>query len=98
MSRKCDLTGTRPQFGNNVSHSQRKTRRSFEPNLRSVKYKSEITGREYRLKITAKCMRTIEQKGGFDQFVLDANTSIMSNSARSVKKDIMKQHNKKILA
>lgn len=91
MSRKCDLTGVGVQFGNNVSHSQRKTRRSFEPNLRSVKYTSNITGQEYRLKLTAKCMRTIDKKGGFDEFILDADISLMSNVGKSIKLDIMKK-------
>lgn len=91
MSRRCDLTGVGVQFGNNVSHSQRKTRRSFEPNLRSAKYKSNITGQEYRVKLTAKCIRTIDKKGGFDEFILDADISVMSNVGKSIKLDVMKK-------
>jgi large subunit ribosomal protein L28 len=35
MSKKCDVTGKKLSFGNNVSHSNRKTRRTFNPNLHS---------------------------------------------------------------
>ena len=54
MSRKCELTGVGVQFGNNVSHSQRKTRRRFEPNIKIVKCLSEFTGQEYKLKVVAR--------------------------------------------
>ncbi|HJD59450.1 MAG TPA: 50S ribosomal protein L28, partial [Rickettsia endosymbiont of Omalisus fontisbellaquei] len=56
MSRKCELTGVGVLYGNNVSHSQRKTRRRFEPNLRSVKFTSDITAEGYRLSVNAKCI------------------------------------------
>ena len=56
MSRRCELTGINVQYGNNVSHSQRKTRRRFEPNIRTVAYSSELTGEKYRLKVVAKTM------------------------------------------
>lgn len=88
MSRKCELSGISVQYGNNVSHSQRKTRRRFEPNIRSVVYKSEITGEKYRIKVVAKTMRTIEKFGGFDSFMLKADESLMSIKAKKVKRAI----------
>ena len=94
MSRRCDLTGVGVQFGNNVSHSQRKTRRRFEPNLRKVTYKSVTTGQEYRLKITAKCMRTIDKLGGFDYFMMNAKSYKMSFKAKSIFKEIVKVQEK----
>jgi large subunit ribosomal protein L28 len=90
MSRRCELTGVGVQFGNNVSHSQRKTRRRFEPNLRVVKYKSELTNKEYALRITAKALRTIEKSGGFDGFMANAKACKMSDKAKSIKKEIIK--------
>ena len=90
MSRKCELTGVAVQYGNNVSHSQRKTRRRFEPNIKTVEYKSEITGQKYRLKIIARAMRSIEKNGGFDLFILKANDSMMSDKAKRVKRAIFK--------
>lgn len=92
MSRRCELTGIAVQYGNNVSHSQRKTRRRFEPNIRSVAYISELTGEKYRLKIVAKTMRTIEKIGGFDAFMLRAKDSFMSLKAKKVKKEISRKN------
>jgi len=90
MSRRCELTGVGVQFGNNVSHSQRKTRRRFEPNIKVVRCSSEITGQEYVLKIITRCMRSIEKAGGFDNFILNAKTCKMSEKAKSIRNTIKK--------
>ncbi|PCJ22981.1 MAG: 50S ribosomal protein L28 [Rickettsiales bacterium] len=95
MSRKCELTGVGVQYGNNVSHSQRKTRRRFEPNVKSVVYSSELTGEKYRMKIVVKTMRTIEKFGGFDAFMLGAKDSLMSIKAKKVKREIAKKQTEK---
>lgn len=91
MSRRCELTGVAVQYGNNVSHSQRKTRRRFEPNVRSVIYTSEVTGEKYKLKVVAKTMRTIEKLGGLDAFMLKAKASSMSLRAKKLKREITKK-------
>ena len=41
MSRKCELSGKKPMFGNNISHSHRKTRRKWVPNLQKKTFVSE---------------------------------------------------------
>ena len=91
MSRRCELTGVAVQYGNNVSHSQRKTRRRFEPNVRSVIYISEVTGEKYKLKVVAKTMRSIEKLGGLDAFMLKAKDTAMSIRAKRAKRDISKK-------
>ncbi|MDG1436205.1 MAG: 50S ribosomal protein L28 [Rickettsiaceae bacterium] len=91
MSRKCELTGVAVQYGNNVSHSQRKTRRRFEPNVRTVVYTSELTGEKYRFKVVAKAMRSVEKIGGFDNFMLKAKDTTMSLKAKRAKRDISKK-------
>lgn len=93
MSRKCELTGVAVQYGNKVSHSQRKTRRRFEPNIKTVLYKSEITGQSYRLKVVARAIRTVEKNGGFDAFILNAKADFMSDKAKRVKQEIFKKKN-----
>ncbi len=93
MSCKCELTGVNAQFGNKVSHSQRKTRRRFNPNVRIASYKSEITGQKYRLRIIAKTIRTIEKVGGFDAFMLKiSNDELLSARAKIIRKTIKKKH------
>lgn len=91
MSRKCELTGVAVQYGNNVSHSQRKTRRRFEPNVRSVLYTSELTGEKYRFKVVAKAIRSVEKLGGFDNFMLKVKDTTMSLKAKRAKRDISKK-------
>ncbi|HQX43144.1 MAG: 50S ribosomal protein L28 [Saprospiraceae bacterium] len=66
MSKVCDLTGTRPLFGNKVSHSNRKTKRRFNPNLQKKSFYVPETNEWVELKVTAKALRTIDKLGLFD--------------------------------
>ncbi len=91
MSRKCELTGVAVQYGNNVSHSCRRTRRRFEPNIRTVLYTSEVTGQKYRFKVAAKAMRTVEKIGSLDEFMLKAKTNNLSLRAKKLKNEIVKK-------
>ena len=46
MANFCELTGKKPMSGNNVSHSNNKTKRKFYPNIKEVSLKSEILKKE----------------------------------------------------
>jgi len=59
MSKVCQLTGARPKSGHNVSHSNRKTKRRFIPNLLTKKLYDEKTGVYVRVKMTARALRTL---------------------------------------
>ena len=63
MSRVCQVTGKRPAVGNKVSHSQRKTRRRFLPNLQSQRFWVETENRFVRLRVSPAGMRTIDKNG-----------------------------------
>ncbi len=63
MSKVCQVTGKRPVVGNNVSHSHRKTRRRFLPNLHTHRFWSEAENRFVKLRVTAAAMRIIDKKG-----------------------------------
>jgi len=63
MSRVCQITGKGPMSGNNVSHSNRKTRRRFLPNLHKRRIWCEELGQFLRLRISRKGLRTIDKKG-----------------------------------
>lgn len=63
MSKVCQLTGKRPITGNNVSHSNRKTKRRFLPNLHKKRYYIPETDKWVTLKVSAKAMRTINKLG-----------------------------------
>ncbi|MCB0611116.1 MAG: 50S ribosomal protein L28 [Lewinellaceae bacterium] len=63
MSKICQLTGKRPISGNNVSHSNRKTRRRFLPNLQKKRFFMPETGEWVTLKVSTSAMRTINKLG-----------------------------------
>ncbi len=56
MSRKCDICGKTVATGNNVSHSHKKTRRTFKPNLQPVKVMGK-NGKVKRLMVCTKCLK-----------------------------------------
>jgi large subunit ribosomal protein L28 len=95
MARSCDLTGTKVQFGNNVSHSKRKTRRKFLPNVQAATFESEYLGKLF-LKVTSRTLRTVDYKGGIDQFLLKASNRNLSESALKLKRKVKKLIAKKI--
>jgi large subunit ribosomal protein L28 len=63
MSRVCQLTGKRTSVGNNVSHSVRRTKRHFYPNLFWRNIKDPSTGLTLRLRLSAKAIKTLKKKG-----------------------------------
>jgi large subunit ribosomal protein L28 len=63
MSRVCQVTAKRPISGNNVSHSNRKTRRRFLPNLHRHRFWVESENRWIRLRVSTKGIRIIDKKG-----------------------------------
>ena len=73
MSRRCELTGKAVQTGHLVSHSNRKTKTRFLPNLCAVSLISDTLGRSVRLRIAAASLRSVEHRGGLDAFLLKAH-------------------------
>lgn len=63
MSKICQITGKKVITGNNVSHSNIRTRRTFEPNLQTKKFFVPETGEWITLKVSANGLRTINKKG-----------------------------------
>ncbi|MFI6150778.1 50S ribosomal protein L28 [Streptomyces sp. NPDC051109] len=63
MSAHCQLTGARPGFGNNISHSHRRTSRRFDPNIQTKRYWLPGEGRHVRLTLSAKAIKTIDAIG-----------------------------------
>lgn len=63
MARKCSISGKGPQFGNNVSHSHKKTRKKWSANIISKRIWVPEENRWVRVKISTKMLRTIYRKG-----------------------------------
>ncbi|MBA2503445.1 MAG: 50S ribosomal protein L28 [Pyrinomonadaceae bacterium] len=56
MAKRCEVCGKGPQFGNNVSHANNRTRRRFNPNLQSIRVARQAGGAE-RLKVCTSCIK-----------------------------------------
>lgn len=90
MSKICQLTGVKPLVGNNVSHSKRRTKRRFNPNLQDKRIYIKELNKWVKLRLSTKAMRNIEKLGaynfikrqleaGFDPMVwLDTDQSVSS--------------------
>jgi large subunit ribosomal protein L28 len=63
MSKVCQITGKSAMIGNNVSHSKRRTKRSFDPNLFTKKFFLEDENRWITIKVSAAGIRLINKKG-----------------------------------
>lgn len=90
MSRKCQVTGKKVMFGNNVSHAQNKTRRTFLPNVQDTSLYSEMLGELVRMRITAAGLRTIDHKGGLDAYMLNTPKSKIDPELQTIKVRIEK--------
>jgi large subunit ribosomal protein L28 len=91
MSRRCELTGKAVMSGHLVSHSNRKTKRRFLPNLVNVSLQSDALGRSVRLRISANALRSVEHRGGLDAFLAKASESELSQNVRELKREIAKK-------
>ena len=63
MARKCKLSGKGPLAGNNVSFSQKKTRRRFLPNIQTKRIYVPELDRTVRIKMSVRAMRTVDKIG-----------------------------------
>ncbi|MAT98984.1 MAG: 50S ribosomal protein L28 [Anaerolineaceae bacterium] len=63
MARKCKLSGKGPLVGNNVSFSQKKTKRRFLPNIQTKRIFVPELDRHVRIKMSVRAMRTVDKLG-----------------------------------
>jgi large subunit ribosomal protein L28 len=91
MSRRCELTGKGAQVGHKVSHSNRKTKRRFLPNLLNVTVISDALGRSVKLRVSANALKTIDHRGGLDAFLLKARDTELSPRVLELKRQIKKK-------
>ena len=91
MSRRCELTGKGPQTGHKVSHSNRKTKRRFLPNLCNVTFMSDALERSVKLRVSANALKSVDHRGGLDAFLMKAKDEELSAEARNLKREIEKK-------
>jgi len=91
MAWRCELTGKIRQIGHRVSHSNRKTKRRFMPNLLNVTLMSDALGRSVRLRVSANALKTVDHRGGLDAFLLAAKDGELSARALELKRQVAKK-------
>ena len=93
MAMRCELTGKSFQTGNNVSHAKNRTKRRFLPNLQKISFLSEKLCKQIQLKVATSTIRTVEKKGGLDEFLLNTSNTKLQPAALKIKKLILSKTN-----
>ena len=94
MSRVCELSGKKVMTGNNVSKANNRTRRRFLPNLQKSSMHSSILGKTLQFRVAASTIRTVEKKGGLDEFLLNSSNSYLTEKAQKLKLQLAQAKNK----
>lgn len=90
MARVCELNGTRPTTGNQVSHSNIKTRTRWLPNLSEKKYTIPELKQVISLTLSTRAIRTIDKQGGISKALLKAKAENLSPRLLKVRNQIIK--------
>lgn len=93
MSR-CELTGKSPVVKNLVSHSNIKTKSTAMPNVQRKRIFSRSLNQMVRLYVATSAIRDMEHSGGFDQYILNQPSELLSKRAIEVKAQIRRKLNK----
>ena len=91
MTKKCELTGKSSLKGHRVSHANNKVKRKFVPNLKKVTFKSEILRRNIKLKVSNAALKTVDYKGGLDNFLKTVKTYKLSKRVKRLKNQIIEK-------
>ena len=89
MSRRCELTGKSPLKGHKVSHANNKVKRKFYPNLKNISFVSKILKRQIKIKVSNAALKTVDYKGGIDNFLKTVKNTKLSNRVKNYKKQIL---------
>jgi large subunit ribosomal protein L28 len=96
MSRFCEITGSIPAVGHNVSKSNIKTKRMFVPNLKDVSFKSEILSKNITMRVNVRGMRTVMKHGGLDNFLLTTKVNNLTLSCQKLRRQLKKKTSTKV--
>ena len=91
MSKKCELTGRSSLKGHKVSHANNKVKRKFIPNLKKVTFRSEILRKNIKLKVSNAALKTVDYKGGLDNFLKSVKTYKLSRRVKSLRNQIIEK-------
>jgi len=98
MPRRCSVSGSKTSHGHNVSHSNRKTPRRFQPNLQEATFLSEALGGRVGLRVSTRSLRTVRTHGGIDAFLLSQADDKLAPEALALKHRVQRAMGGKIKA
>ncbi len=96
MARRCSVSGSKTSYGQNVSHSNRKTPRRFLPNLQHSSLQSDALGCNVTLRLSTRSLRTVRSHGGVDAFLLGKADDKLAPDALALKHRIQRAMGGKI--
>jgi large subunit ribosomal protein L28 len=91
MAQVCEITGKGPFSGNKVSHSNRKSRTRWIPNLHRKKFMIEELGQTVTLRVSSRGMRSIDKHGGITPALFALKSDVFSARLLKFKTQILKQ-------
>lgn len=91
MTRKLTLGGKAPQIGNKVSHSNRKTKHAWLPNIQKRSLFSLVLGKSYRMTLPAETIRSVDKIGGLDNYLLKISPDLLNEPMRRLQSIIQAQ-------
>jgi len=89
MSKKCELTGKMPLKGHKVSHANNKNKRKFYPNLKKVKFTSDILKRKLKLNVSNAGVKSVDKKGSCDLVIKSVKNKNLSPRLKKIKKVLL---------
>lgn len=92
MSRVCELTGSRPSVGSNVSNSNRHTKRTWVPNLLVRTFEIPALKTSVKVKISSRALKTIDKQGGFTKALHHSKDSVISPKLAKLKRQLKSLH------
>lgn len=85
---RCELTGKGPTVKNLISHSNIKSKTWVQPNVQKRRLYSAALNRFVTLNVAVSTVRTLDQVGGLDRFILGQSEGTLSDRAKEVRKQI----------
>ena len=98
MTRRCELSGKLPMAGQNRSHAENKSKRTFRPNLCQVTLISDTLQRKFRLRVSAHALKTVERRGGLDAYLIKAKDEELSDRCQKLKREVKKAQTEQAVA
>ena len=88
MTRRCNMTGKTMLVGNRVSHSNKKTKHRFMPNLQNKWLYSDVLSSSIRIRLTTNALRTIDHVGGLDAYLMKTPIAKLPPEGAALKRRI----------